>query len=237
MQPGSQANLGIKFITDSGWHIYWQNPGDSGEPPRIQWRLPAGVTAGSLQWPVPKRMKNPAGTDYGYEGITVLLTSLQIPPTAQPGNTIDVSGDLRWLVCHDICVPQRLQLSVPIRIGDSTAVDAAARPLFQSAAERIPKPLPASFHPRVTSSPDSFRLTLVSAEPITQAEFFPGEPEQIDNGAPQGSVTKAGVFRLTLKKAENLQRDPQRLTGVIVINAREAYKLDAPVRPATQKGR
>jgi DsbC/DsbD-like thiol-disulfide interchange protein len=238
VQPGSQANLGIKFVTDSGWHIYWQNPGDSGEPPRIQWRLQAGVTAGTLQWPVPRRMKNPAGTDYGYEGTTILLTSLQIPSTAKPGTTIEASGDLRWLVCHDICVPQSSQLSVPIRIADATTVDGAARLLFQSAAERVPKPLPARFRPSVTSLPDSLRLSLVSSEPITQAEFFPSEAEQIDNGAPQALATHGGVLRLTLKKSENLQRLPERLRGVIVLNGRDGYELDVPVHSSpTQKRR
>ena len=238
VRPGSQANIGIKFVIDNGWHIYWQNPGDSGEPPRIQWRLPAGLTAGALQWPLPARLKNPAGTDYGYEGTAVLLTTLNIPATAQPGNTIEVSGDLRWLVCHDICVPQRSQLSAPVRIANETGVDPAARLLLQSAAERVPKPLPARFHPGVTSTRDSFQLALVSPEPIRQAEFFPGEPEQIENGASQKLVIHSRpLFSLTLKKAENLQRDPQHLKGVIVINGTEAYELDAPVRPATWKGR
>jgi DsbC/DsbD-like thiol-disulfide interchange protein len=237
VQPGSYGNLGIQFVTDPGWHIYWQNPGDSGEPPRIQWRLPAGITAGTLQWPAPSRLKTTAGTDYGYEGTTILLSRLQIPSTAQPGTTIEVSGDLRWLVCHDICIPQRTDLRVPIRIANATSVEGAAHLLLQSAAERVPKPLPAYFHPTVTSSPESLRLTLASSEPIRQAEFFPSESEQVENAAAQAFTTHAGVFRLTLKKSENLQHDPQRLKGVIVINGRDAYELDAPVQtPRHGKG-
>lgn len=233
VQPGSHANLGIQFVTDTGWHIYWQNPGDSGEPPRIQWRLPAGVTAGTLQWPAPTRLKTTAGTDYGYEGTTVLLSELQIPATVHPGTTLEVSGDLHWLVCHDICVPQRSDLSIPIRIADATSVDGAAHLLFQSAAERIPKPLPARFHPTMTSSPESLRLTLASGEPIRKAEFFPSEAEQIENAAPQALAIHAGVLRMTLKKSENLRQAPQRLRGVIVLNGRDAYELDAPVHSST----
>jgi thiol:disulfide interchange protein DsbD len=236
-QPGSYANLGIQFVTDTGWHIYWLNPGDSGEPPRIQWRLPAGMTAGAPQWPAPTRLKTTAGTDYGYEGTTVLLSRLQIPPTVQPGTTVEVSGDLRWLVCHDICIPQHSDLRIPIRIANATSVDGAAHLLLQSAAERMPKPLPARFHPTVTSSPESLRLTLASSEPITKAEFFPGEAEQIENEAPQALATRAGVLRLTLKKSENLRQDPQRLRGVIVLNGRDAYELDAPVRSSTVQKR
>ncbi len=41
-QPGRAIRLGLLFNLDPEWHIYWQNPGDSGEPPRIEWKLPLG---------------------------------------------------------------------------------------------------------------------------------------------------------------------------------------------------
>jgi thiol:disulfide interchange protein DsbD len=232
-QPGAHTDLGIQFVTENGWHIYWQNPGDSGEPPRIQWQLPAGVTVGALQWPAPKRLKTTAGTDYGYEGTTILLSTLQLPPTVQPGTTIEVSGDLRWLACHDICVPQRSQLHIPIRIAKNASADGAAQLLLQTAAERIPKPLPRRYHPAVTSTSDTIQLTLASTEPIRQAEFFSGEAEQIDDNAPQTLTSSAGGLRLTLKKSENIQHNPKRLKGVIVLNGRDPYDLDAPVHSAT----
>lgn len=233
IQPGAHTSLGIEFVIENDWHIYWQNPGDSGEPPRIQWQLPAGVTVGALEWPVPKRLNTTAGTDYGYEGTTILLSTLQIPPTVQPGTTIEVSGDLRWLACHDICVPQRSQLHIPIRIAKDASADSAAQLLLQSAAEHIPIPLPSRYHPAVTSTADTIQLTLASIEPIRQAEFFPDEAEQIDDGAPQTLTSSAGVSRLTLKKPANIQHNPKRLKGVIVLNGRDPYDLNAPVHNAT----
>jgi len=38
MRPGQPLWIGILFRLDEGWHIYWQNPGDSGEPPQVQWK-------------------------------------------------------------------------------------------------------------------------------------------------------------------------------------------------------
>jgi DsbC/DsbD-like thiol-disulfide interchange protein len=227
--PGSIVNVGIQFVTENGWHIYWQNPGDSGEPPRVQWQLPSGVTATALEWPTPTRMTSSAGTDYGYQGTTVLLTLLQIPPNAQPGS-ISVGGDLRWLACHDICVPQNTQLKAPIRIASTTSVNGGAQQLLKSAAARLPQPLPASFQPVATSSPNGFRLALASSESITQAEFFPGEEAQIDNSAPQQFAAHPGGVSLVVKKSEYLSQMPQRLRGVLVLNGRDAYQVDAPVR-------
>ncbi len=41
--PGKPLWLGLLFRLDPGWHIYWQNPGDSGEPPKDAMATPAGI--------------------------------------------------------------------------------------------------------------------------------------------------------------------------------------------------
>lgn len=243
--PGSEVDVGIQIVTERGWHIYWRNPGDSGEPPRMQWQLPAGVTAGELEWPVPMRLTTTAGTDFGYQGTIVLLSTLRLPATLPPG-TIRVGGELRWLACHDICVPQSGQLEAPIRIGSAASIDEAARQLLQAAAGRLARPLPARYRAEAASLPDGFRLTLVTGRvtnaPITRAEFFPGEEAQIDNGAPQEWTDQGGKVSMTLKKSEYLQQEPKHLKGILVLNEGDAYLVDAPVRssvhrpPLTEEG-
>src|SRR6478736_5920580 len=54
--PGKPFRLGLRFKLAKGWHIYWQNPGDSGEPPRLDLSLPEGAHAGDIVWPVPLRI-------------------------------------------------------------------------------------------------------------------------------------------------------------------------------------
>jgi thiol:disulfide interchange protein DsbD len=233
LPPGAQTNVGIQFQTEKGWHIYWENPGDSGEPPRMHWLLPAGLTAGEFGWPAPTRLTTTAGTDYGYEGTVVLLSTLSVSPSAQPGNTMEVAGDLRWLVCHDICVPQRTELRAPLHIASTTVLNQEAYALLHAAAERIPKPLPAGFHASVTSSRDHLQLALVPREPVAQAEFFPSEAEQINDSAPQEMTDRAGIIRLTIRKSDDLQHDPARLRGVLLLNGRDSYQLDVPIRTSS----
>jgi len=237
LPPGAQTNLGIQFETEKGWHIYWENPGDSGEPPRIHWQLPPGLTAGDFAWPAPTRLTTTAGTDYGYEGTVVLLATLQVSPSVQPGSTMEVAGNLRWLVCHDICVPQRTELRAPLYIASATVLDHDAYELLHAAAERIPKPLPAAFHARVTSSGDSLQLALAPREPVGRAEFFPSEAEQINDSAPQEMVKRAGIIRLTIRKSGDRQRDPARLRGVLLLNGRESYQIDVPIRTSSLRER
>ena len=67
VQPGQTLWLGLQIRHAPHWHTYWQNPGDSGLPTQLQWQLPAGLQAGEIAWPLPKKI--PIGTlaNYGYE--------------------------------------------------------------------------------------------------------------------------------------------------------------------------
>src|ERR1700685_994870 len=58
--PGQKFDLGLHFQLEKGWHIYWINPGDSGEPPRVEWQLPQGVTGGVIGWPTAQRLARPS---------------------------------------------------------------------------------------------------------------------------------------------------------------------------------
>jgi DsbC/DsbD-like thiol-disulfide interchange protein len=71
--------LGLHFELDPGWHIYWQNSGDSGQPPSVQWQLPPGFTAGAIEWPAPQRLEHPPIVDYGYENDVLLV----VPPISE----------------------------------------------------------------------------------------------------------------------------------------------------------
>ena len=69
LYAGLQPNdVGVYFSLEPGWHIYWMNPGDAGEPPHFHWTLPKGVTASAVQFPVPERIALGSMADYGYKG-------------------------------------------------------------------------------------------------------------------------------------------------------------------------
>src|SRR5215469_2978128 len=58
-------NVGLYFKLEPGWHVYWKNPGDAGEPPHIKWTNSPGVTAGPLEFPIPKRLPLGPLMDFG----------------------------------------------------------------------------------------------------------------------------------------------------------------------------
>lgn len=40
--PGEPFQVGIRLTMKEHWHTYWRNPGDSGEPTTVTWKLPDG---------------------------------------------------------------------------------------------------------------------------------------------------------------------------------------------------
>src|ERR1700734_1996431 len=67
-KPGDTVWVGVDLKMDPEWHTYWKNSGDAGLPTPISWQLPSGVTAGDIQWPLPKKLPPIEVTTYGYEG-------------------------------------------------------------------------------------------------------------------------------------------------------------------------
>ena len=41
IEPGQPLLVALRLKAKPGWHTYWRNPGDSGQPTSIEWKLPA----------------------------------------------------------------------------------------------------------------------------------------------------------------------------------------------------
>jgi thiol:disulfide interchange protein DsbD len=65
VQPGQTLWLGLLITHQPEWHTYWKNAGDSGLATELNWQLPAGLTAGQIQWPVPEALRVGPLVNYG----------------------------------------------------------------------------------------------------------------------------------------------------------------------------
>ncbi len=118
--PGSTAIVAIRQDIEPGWHTYWRNPGDSGGATALDWTLPAGVAAGDIVWPLPRRQRLQGLVNFGYEGVVFLPVPIEVPADARPGTTLPLIVRALFLVCSDeMCVPDELtlRLDLPIRAG------------------------------------------------------------------------------------------------------------------------
>jgi DsbC/DsbD-like thiol-disulfide interchange protein len=225
---GEELFLGIQFILEDGWHTYWINPGDSGEPPRIQWHLPRGFQAGAIQWPSPARLTTPPFTDYGYEHQVLLMVPVRLPAKLRDGETEKIAAQVHYLICRDVCIPgqKQLELSLPVK---NQAAPSPGREMFAAARARVPRPTPRNWRISAASIGDEFILNLHTGESTEVLQFLPLDAEQIENVASQDATVFSGGVRLHLKKSNQLLRPIARLRGVIVVDSERAYLVNVPV--------
>ncbi len=235
--PGQSFQLGVRFELEPHWHIYWQNPGDSGQPPSVKWGLPPGFEAGPIDWPFPERLNNGALTDYGYQGTVLLPVALRVPQHTSAG-PLTFSAAVHWLVCRDVCIPEKstLSLSLPVR-NSPPVLDTHWKTLFGETKNRLPRPLPPHWRATVTSEEKRFILAIETGRQIKQAVFFPLEPLQIESSAPEEVKPFARGVRLSLVKSNELLQPIPTLNGIIVLDRRHAYTLKAPVAPGVPGGK
>jgi thiol:disulfide interchange protein DsbD len=230
--PGGKLAVALEEKIRPEWHTYWVNPGDAGAPTSIAWSLPAGWTAGDIQWPTPKRLPVLTLMDYGYEGTLWLISDLTAPSDAKPGQTVTIKAHASWLVCQQICVPEERDLSVDVTIAPAASADAAVAKDFAAARARLPVASPWALSYAGGANVDLYvrAPALASARP-TDVAFFPLQPGTIKNAAPQSvGVAKDGlVLRLT-PGAKPPKGD---LQGLLVLTSSDksvqALNVSAPV--------
>jgi len=151
---GGSVTLGLNFKIPNGWHIYWRFAGDSGLPPRVTWTLPQGAGVGQLRFPVPERHVDKAGlTTYILEGQPVLLADFTAPPTASPGTSLRVQGEVAWLVCKEACVMQQQTVSLDLPVVDAAdRRKPANQELFESALAALPAGMTDSKYVKVSTA-------------------------------------------------------------------------------------
>jgi thiol:disulfide interchange protein DsbD len=226
--PGGAFRLGVRFVPEKDWHVYWRNPGDSGEAPRIEWALPPGLTAGALEWPAPERI--PAGplVNFGYAGEMLLAAPVTVAAEVATGMPLDLKAQAKWLVCNeDECIPGGATLALRLPVGTGGTLAPATSRLFETTRERLPEPLPAGW--RITAQPDGERVALVVDGTPPPADgtafFFAHDREALDPSAAQELTRDADGFRLGLTPRSAV---PPTLAGVLRVGAR-AYRVDAKV--------
>lgn len=226
VEPGKPVWLGLQLAHQPEWHTYWKNSGDSGLPTMLEWQLPAGVTAGEIAWPTPRKI--PIGTlaNYGYEG-TVLLP---VPLTVAPGFNaaqLDVKLKAAWLVCRKECIPQEGEFTLSLPARGSTAASGA---LFQAAFDATPKPLPTGGS-QIEVSGKALKVSLAGLPAALQGKtlaLFPETAGIIEPAAPWRQEWQGALWTAELPLSAQRTDSPARLPLVVALGD-AAWRIDAPV--------
>ena len=238
VQAGQPLWLGLQLTHQPEWHTYWHNPGDSGLPTQIELNLPAGMTAGDVQWPLPHKLKVGNLTNYGFEKTVLLAAPLtvskQFKPNAKQG--LDIQLHANWLVCRLECIPQEGDFDLHIPVNSSFAPHAAA---FEDLMAQQPQVLNTA---QATISFEAQLLVMqVSGLPTAlhgkTLSLFPEAAELVESAAEQHPLAnqtwQGDVWTVKLPLSTMRVTEPKSFGAILTLgdgDQRQGFLVSGPVK-------
>jgi thiol:disulfide interchange protein len=241
VKPGEPFWVALRQTIRPKWHTYWKNPGESGLPTEITWKLPEGAKAGPIVWPRPHLYDIGGIINYGFQDEAVLL--VQITPPANPAGDLKLAAEANWLVCEDVCIPEdaKLDLTLPVTATGAPA-SGPTRAIFDKAHQQVPMPSPWPAKYGVAKSGDPTVIVEakgLKADTIRDVYFFPADWGPVASMAKQSAVIGADGIRIPLRRGDAKAAMPAELMGTLVLtektaggDVQQAFDVSAKLDPA-----
>lgn len=230
---GRTVTLALVMRPDPGWHGYWKNPGDAGTETRLDWRLPHGVTAGQLRYPVPRPLLISGLMNYVFEGNYALLVDLDIPKNVAEGTRLPIAATARYLACTDrICVPESAELSLELIVGSADA-PLMRRDMFDVYRAAMPRPLGSKAQFEMREGMLRIAVPIPAELPLDDPYFFPFTRDVVIYSAPQ-TVSRNGDTLVVEASANAVV--PASMAGVLRIADGQGLEFVATPGPVPDAG-
>lgn len=235
---GERGSIAVTFDIAPKWHLYWTGQNDAGLAPKFELELPSGVSAGTPQWPAPRR-DVVAGeyVNYTYEEQLTIIIPVNVEKSVKPGEAV-IRALLEWLVCEEACIPEeaRVELRVPI-VSSGGPAPAKSRDAvrFELARKRHAEPA-SKLPPDVRIFTSDARGSIV-AKGATRLIFLPHESGAVVTNALRAGEAEGDQLTLRLEPPPGHDGSvPLALRGILEIH-RDAgaepriawYEIDKPL--------
>jgi len=212
---GQLFRVGILLDMKEGWHTYWENPGDAGIPTTLEWHLPPGFAASSIDWPVPQRLTEGTLVTYAYTGNVLLPVTITPPAALNAGAHYPIKVNASWLVCKNICIPEsaELELTLPVATNATSTGDAEWFAQYDRHRPRIRKE-PLGYI--VKDKQLYLDLSDLHIPGITSALFLPRQENVIDYAAAERLEKQENALWLAVAVKGNV---PYQVSGILSVTA------------------
>ena len=227
--PGQVFWVALELNIRDGWHTYWRNPGDSGEPTKLAWQLPPGFTAGDIVWTTPHRFEIAPLVNYGYAKHAVHLVQITAPKDLKAGAPATLAAKASWLVCSDVCIPEGADLQLTMPAGaQAGGIDPKELSLFTAARGDLPSAQPAPTSARIMG--DQLVVSLGSEWGATLSQikslaFFPYDEGGIEYATPQKLTRTKDAVELSMKVGYKPPKAGA-IRGVLVVSQQNGTQSD-----------
>lgn len=219
--PGETFTVALRTRIAEGWHTYWRNPGDSGEPTELTWSAPSGFEIGPIQWPAPEPAPFAGIINYGYHGEVLYPIEVTAPADARVGERVTFQAEAYYLVCSDICIPEEATLTLTLPVAAQGRDDPTWAPRIAEALASLPQREP-DVEARITAgTPALLSVAIPNLGQVRNPHFFTFNRDAMAHSEPQAPRTGPAGLSFTIPPgvARDLGQAP--LDGVVTYEVRD----------------
>jgi thiol:disulfide interchange protein DsbD len=212
IQNDNELIIGIKMDMQDHWHTYWKNPGDSGGPMKITWAMPEGFQASEILWPSPILIPYPPLMTYGYEDFVIFPIKIKLPKNTTSGS---FSADIDFLICDDICVPERAFIETTF-----------AKLNTDSDLDKAYKKIPSIVLPVIANTKDNnLELRFSFNEKIEEIYFYIEQADIVLHASEQNLIKEENNWLLEIPLID-AGNSLSMIKGILTIN-NESFVIDS----------
>lgn len=239
IKPGGELWVAIRQEITPGWHTYWSNPGDTGLASAIKWELPQNYQSSVIYFPTPARHPMAGMMNFGYEDSVMLLTKITAPQDAVVGTTAKITAHASWLVCKEVCIPEKGTYTLDIKITNSPA-SSPWESAFTAARKKLPTTHTANQKAQIV---DDVLVVDLNPLPIAadilpeEAFFFPHDGLLIEHASTQEMQLNGRGLRLVIPRNKVRTTPIEVVSGDIWIRSsrgEESFAFHATVEQPPQ---
>ena len=231
---GSGFRIGVNFVPEDGWHIYWLNPGDTGLAPEINWTVSGAKSSdfSEIQWPFPELIKVAHLTDYGMHGQTLLFSNASIQRDNPQQSEITIHAKVSWLVCQESCIPGDANLSLSLPLAQQAQVNLSKASYFEQASSAVPQKLSVLSSSAIRKG-DHLDMVVYAQSLIFKdaktVDVYVKNTNVVHNGEPLKISWRANRLEWQSALSEYFNVAPETIQVVLVIDGSKAYDVDIPL--------
>ncbi|MBT4109381.1 MAG: hypothetical protein HOE34_04535 [Pelagibacterales bacterium] len=164
--------VGLEFNLKPGWKIYWRQPGDSGQPPKLDFTNSKNLKSYELQWPYPtKELEGANILTNVYKNNVIIPIKISVIDIRK---TLYLNATLSFQVCKDICIPLETNLFLKLYSGVSEYTDRIHN--FELALSKVPVEYQKAGIKNILINKQSKKSLIINIESVIK---FPAEPLEI----------------------------------------------------------
>ena len=164
--------VGLEFNLKPGWKIYWRQPGDSGQPPKLDFTNSKNLKSYELQWPYPtKELEGANILTNVYKNNVIIPIKISVIDISK---TLYLNATLSFQVCKDICIPLETNLFLKLYSGVSEFTDRIHN--FELALSKVPVEYQKAGIKNILINKQSKKSLIINIESVIK---FPAEPLEI----------------------------------------------------------